>query len=391
MRKFLLSLVLVFVGAALAQTANAPKLTTKEPSFTGFTGSFLKFGNVSGNNRPFTMLVEYKPWFFEIGGIASAGHNTEDLDFLLENIVVVLAYYDAQGKAPDGTVYQAGFFDFMVYLDDEPIKISNLKIALKGKAESGSATLNQAKTWNFEQGKVFKMPKYSNDIMKAQASALDKIDIVREEEAAKKRVADSIATEKKRVADSIAIEKKRVADSIATEKKRVADSIALEKKRAANSIAREKKWVTDSTAREKKRVTDSTAREKKRVTDSTAREKKRVADSTAREKKRVADSTDREKKWVADSTVREKKRVADSTAREKKRVADSIDTEKKRVADSIAIEKKRVADSIAIGKKRAADSIAVLEKKRAADSIAEAEKLRKSSRKKAVSKRRATE
>ncbi len=60
----------------------APKLTDKEPLFIGFTGSFMKFGKVSGESRPFTMTVEYSPWFFTIKGNANAGHNTVDLDIL---------------------------------------------------------------------------------------------------------------------------------------------------------------------------------------------------------------------------------------------------------------------------------------------------------------------
>jgi len=224
MKKILL-LFLVFVGAAIAQTGSEPVLTTKEPSFMGFTGSFMRFGSTfksaSGNNRSFTMPVEYRPWFFELSGVAYADRHTEDLD-ILDNITVVVAYYDAQGKAIDGVAYQAGLFDFMVYLDDEPIKVTNMKITLKGRAAPGAATLEQAKTWNFEPGKVFKNPKYSNDIMKAQARAVDKTDVAKEEAAAKKEQ----AKEKKRIEDSIAKEKKRIADSIVKEKKRVEDSIA---------------------------------------------------------------------------------------------------------------------------------------------------------------------
>jgi len=388
MKKFLLPLVLVFACVAFAQTA--PKLSTKEPSFIGFTGTFMKFGKTTGGTRPFTMTLDYKPWFFELSGVANAGHNAEELDYLAENITIVLAYYDTKGKAQDGTPYQAGLFDFMMYLDDDPIKVTNMKITLKGKAEGGSSTLNQAKTWNFEQGKVFSTSKYSSAITKAQASALDKVDIEKEAEAERKRIADSIAIEKKRIADSIAAEKKRVADSIATEKKRIADSIALEKRRAAVLLGREKKWTADSLAREKKRVTDSTAMEKKRIADSTAREKKRITDSTAMEKKRIADISAMEKKWIADSTAKEKKRAADSVALRKQWAADSAAAKKQWVADSIASRKKWVADSIAIAKKRVADSIEVAERRRAAEELAEAEKAKKSQgRKKAVSRRKA--
>ena len=233
--------------------AVAPKLTSKEPSFAGFTGSFVKFGDMSGENRPFTMSIEYKPWFFEVKGLANAGHNTEDLDVILEDIIMVLAYYDAEGKAADGTSYKAGLFDFMMYLDDAPIKVSNLSISLIGKAASGSAVLAQAKTWNFEPGKVFKTSKYSNDVIKAQAGAMDKADIAKEEAAVKKRAADSVAAEKKRVTDSIAKVEKRKKDSIAAEKKRVTDSIAKIEKRKKDSIAKEKEQARKKAAAARKK------------------------------------------------------------------------------------------------------------------------------------------
>jgi hypothetical protein len=245
MKKFLLFLTLVFAFASTAEAQKnvAPKLDSKEPSFAGFTGSFVKFGAVSGGNRSFTLNVEYKPWFFEISGAANAGINTEDLDILLEDIVAVVAYYDAKGKAED-TDYQAGIFDAMLYLEDNPINVSNLKITLKGKAASGASVLNQAQKWNFEKGEVFKNQKYSNAVFRAQAATLDKSDIEREQKAEKKRVADSIAREEKKVADSIAKIEKRKRDSIAAEKKRVSDSIAevkaLEEK-ARRKAAAEKK------------------------------------------------------------------------------------------------------------------------------------------------------
>jgi hypothetical protein len=235
MKRLLLFLLMAFVFASTAEAqankkkaaaapakatkpaslAVAPKLSTKEPAFAGFTGSFMQFGNVSGNNRPFTMAVEYKQWIFEVKGTANAGHNTPDLDALLEDIVAVVAYYDAVGKAADGTDYQAGLFDLMIYLEDSPIKVSDLNFTLKGKAAQGSSIITQAKKWNFEPGQVFKTQKYSSAIFKAQAATLDKSDIEREEKAEKKRVADSIAKVEKMKRDSIAKVEKMKRDSIA--------------------------------------------------------------------------------------------------------------------------------------------------------------------------------
>ncbi len=269
MKRFLLLLSLVLISANLAfgqaakkksapapkaakktvvekpaakATGTAPKLETKDPSFIGFTGSFVSFGKISGDNRSFTMKVEYKPWFFEVSGVANAGYNTPDLG---EDVIVVLAYYNAPGQAADGANYQAGFFDLMMYLDDEPIKISNLNFTLTSKATAGSAVLVQAKTWNFEQGKVFKMQKYNTAIIKAQAAALDKSDIAKEEAAAKKRVTDSIAKEEKRVSDSIARVEKKRKDSIAAHKKYVKDSIEAEKaeQNRKKAAAKKKKRV----------------------------------------------------------------------------------------------------------------------------------------------------
>jgi hypothetical protein len=246
MRKFLLflSLVFVFANTVEAQKNVAPTLGSKEPAFAGFTGSFVKFGAVSGGSRHFTVSVEYKSWLFEASGMANAGINTLDLDVLLEDIVAVIAYYDAKGKAEDGSEYQAGFFDLMLFLEDNPITISNLKFSLTGKAAPGTPTLNQAQTWNFEKGQVFKNQKYSNAVFRAQAATLDKADIEREQKAEKKRVADSIAREEKKVADSIAKVEKRKRDSIAAEKKRISDSVAEAKaleEKARRKAAAEKK------------------------------------------------------------------------------------------------------------------------------------------------------
>ncbi|MDR1829441.1 MAG: hypothetical protein LBQ76_01580 [Candidatus Fibromonas sp.] len=321
MKRFLLLLSLAFISVNLAfgQTAKkkppvapapkaankavvvqgtAPKLETKDPSFTGFTGSFVSFGNISGEDRSFTMKVEYKPWFFEASGTANAKYNTPDLG---EDVIVVIAYYNALGKTADSTSYQAGLFDLMMYLDDEPVKISNLNFTMTAKAAAGSAVLAQAKTWNFEQGKVFKMPKYDAPIIKAQAAALDKSDIAREEAAAKKREADSIAKEKKRVSDSIAKVEKMKKDSIAKEKKRVSDSIAKVEKMKQDSIAKVEKARKDSIAAYKKYVKDSVEK---------AEQDKKKAAAAAKKKKKVVEEDEEEDEPPKKKTSSKKKKKA---------------------------------------------------------------------------------
>jgi len=274
MRNFLLILSLAFmlVGNVDAQTKKttpakatqakpAPKpeaqpvvISTKEPAFAGFTGGFIKFGSMSGNGRQFTMSVEYKPWFFEVSGTANAGHNTADLEILLEDIVAVVAYYDAKGKAADGTDYQAAIFDLMIYFEDAPIAVSNLKFTLIGKAAQSSAVIAQARTWNFEQGQVFKSQKYSKTILRSQAAALDKSDIERELQAEKKRQADSIARVEKRKRDSIAAAQKRVKDSIEEYKAEEArKKAAARKKRVVEEYDEEDDYEPPPRKKTKKR------------------------------------------------------------------------------------------------------------------------------------------
>ncbi|GHV12340.1 hypothetical protein AGMMS49938_04690 [Fibrobacterales bacterium] len=295
-----------------------PVLSKKEPKFAGFTGSFVKFGKAAGNSRPFSISVEYKPWFFEISGSANADHNTADLDILLDDIVGVLAYYDAPGKAPDGSTYQAGLFDFMLYLDDSPIKVSNLNFKLLSKAVAGNAVLRQAENWNFAPGAVFKQKKYDDPIFEAQADPLDKATLAKAEQAEKKRIADSIATEKKRVQDSIARVEKRRKDSIAAERRRVEDSIAefealKEQARKKAAAAKKKRPVVEE-------YDDEDEDEEEYVP---VKKKKPAAKPAATKKKKrvVVEEYDDEDEEEYVPPVKKKKPVA-APAKKKKRVVD---------------------------------------------------------------------
>ncbi len=346
MKKFLLLLFLVFISANFAfgqaakkktapapkaatkeqpkPTGTVPKLEAKEPSFIGFTGSFVNFGKITGNNRDFSMKVEYRPWFFEVSGKANASHNTPDLG---EDVIVVIAYYPAPGKTADGVNYQAGLFDLMIYLDDEPIKISDLNFTMIGKATEGSTVLEQAKTWNFQPGRVFKTSKYEAPIIKAQAAAFDKADIAREEAVARKREADSIAKEKKRVADSIAKEEKRVADSIAKEKKRVADSIAKEKKRVADSIEKVEKRKKDSIAARKKFVRDSIeeVEQAKREAEQARKEAEMAKKKEAERARKEAEMAKKKEAEQARKEAEMAKKKEAAAAKKKKKVVEEDD------------------------------------------------------------------
>jgi hypothetical protein len=158
----------------------APKLSSKEPKFQGFTNGFLQFGEMEGNRRSFSMELKASPWFLRVSGTVGAGVNTEDLDIMNnDEVVAVLAYYDAPGKTAGGVDYQAAPFDFMIYMDIDnqfqPTVITNLKFSLEGEAAGKTAekVLKQAQTWNLASGKVWLASAYKDAVFGAQADPLD--------------------------------------------------------------------------------------------------------------------------------------------------------------------------------------------------------------------------
>jgi len=285
--------------AFAASKSEAPSLWSNEPKFQGFTGSFIKYGKMSAGSREFTIRVEHSPWFFEYSGKVNAAHNTADLDIYSDEVVAVVAYYDAAGKTSEGQAYQAGMFDVMLFLEDEQTRISEAKVKLIGPAgqeSAGSDILAKAKTHTaLTDGAVFKDAKFEKQITQAQADALDKSAIIAAQKVEQKRIADSVATERKRVADSVATEKKRVADSIATEQKRVEK---LEKARK-----KELKRQADSVATyqaEQQRIADEAAAPKKK------KKKKAVVEESSDEEAVVADE---EEAPVVKKKKKKKKKV----------------------------------------------------------------------------------
>jgi hypothetical protein len=242
-------------ASAANYQSEAPALTDNAVQFKAFSGSFIKYGNMSAGSRPFTLKIEYSPWFFEYTGKVNAAHNTADLDIYENEVVAVVAYHDAPGKTAEGIAYQAGLFDVMIYLEDEPTRISETSVKLVGVAAQENAAapvLAQAKTFaGLVPGQVFSDPANEKALTAAQADALDKSAMQAAQKAEQKRKADSLTAEKLRVADSIKAEKLRIADSVKAEKLRVADSVKAEKLRVADSVKaykREQKRLDDDAA-----------------------------------------------------------------------------------------------------------------------------------------------
>jgi hypothetical protein len=215
-----------------------PKLTSKIPKFQGFDGSFITFGSVEGKSRGFSMRIEFAPWFFEVEGSVDAGVNTEDLDILGEDLLAVLAYYDATGTTKAKDTYQSAPFDFMLYVNMdnnlEPTVIKNLNINLVGDPAALPAAvkvLKQAKTWSLAPGKAFTLPSSSDAVFEAQADPLYKSDLQVLAEQAQK-VKDSIAAAEKRTQDSIAAYEQFKADSIKEAKAQAKKAKAAKSKKS---------------------------------------------------------------------------------------------------------------------------------------------------------------
>lgn len=122
--KKIISLLCVLALACFAQ---------KSMEFQAFSGEFLKVGDEKGGYHPFSMPVKGEGWAFKADGEvqAPAGDPYVLLDGVLDGLVyVIVAYVPAVAAGTDAKDYQVGMVDLMVYLDDEPVKVRNVKFTL---------------------------------------------------------------------------------------------------------------------------------------------------------------------------------------------------------------------------------------------------------------------
>jgi hypothetical protein len=203
--------LLCFLFAALALQAQAqskptvlkakqgdPVLETKAPSYQGFESGFVTFAEMEGTSFPFSLVVEASPWFFEVKGKVESGINRVDLPSLGDDLVGVLAYYDAEGITKNRVLYQSAPYDFQFYVRKnqkfEPAVIQDLEIRLLGEPAMlpiADKVLRDAQNWSLARGKAFTMTVYANELYKAQTSPLYKENL------------DELALEQKRKVESL--------------------------------------------------------------------------------------------------------------------------------------------------------------------------------------------
>ena len=171
MKKILALLVLALVMAGYAQEGNI------KPKFQAFSGALLKLKEADKGFHKFSLKVDVAPWAFQaIGEVRVPNGDTEALrEALFEgDLYAVLAYIDYPVEVK-GEEYQVGLFDIMLFFDDEPTTVRNVKFKLLPPADDDWAKsgLQDAQSSGSLLGKIWN-GKYEREITKASADPMDK-------------------------------------------------------------------------------------------------------------------------------------------------------------------------------------------------------------------------
>ncbi len=171
MKKLLAFLILIFAVVSSAQNL--------KPEFQAFSGALLKLTpKVTKGFHKFQLTVDVAPWAFQATGEVMAPGG--DADVLITalfdgELYAVLAYVPSNASGSDGKEYQVGFFDMMLYYEEEPTRIRNLKFKLLPPANDDWAKgiLKDALESGSLLGNVWG-GKYEKAITRASADPLDK-------------------------------------------------------------------------------------------------------------------------------------------------------------------------------------------------------------------------
>lgn len=238
MKKIVLLLVLAIAMAGFAQEGNL------KPKFQAFSGALLKLKDGDKGFLKFSLKVDVAPWAFHaIGEVRAPNGDTDILrEALFEGeVYAVLAYIDNSPVDVNGEEYQVGLFDMMLYYDDEPTVIRNLKFKLLPPADDdwSKGILNDALSSGSLLGQIWK-GKYDREITKASADPMDK------------KKLNALKNKKKRSSDD---EETNVADKKKKRMKNMAeeDSAPKKKKKKKSYESEDECDSPDLSPKEKKR------------------------------------------------------------------------------------------------------------------------------------------
>ena len=172
MKKILALLVLAFAVVGYAQQGNI------KPKFQAFSGALLKLKDAEKGFQKFSLKVDVAPWSFQaIGEVRVPNGDSEALrEALFEgDLYAVLAYIDNSPVEVNGEEYQVGLFDVMIYFDDEPTTVRNVKFKLLPPVDDdwSKSGLQDAQSSASLLGKIWD-GKYEREITKASADPMDK-------------------------------------------------------------------------------------------------------------------------------------------------------------------------------------------------------------------------
>jgi len=197
MKKLIVLLCLVFVAVCSAQTL--------EPEFQAFSGALLKLKKADKGYHKFRLTVDVAPWAFQADGEVQAPGGDGDalITGLFDgDVYAMLAYVPSTAVGSDNKEYQVGFFDMMLYFEDEPTRIRNLRFKLLPPAndEWAMGILKDALESGSLLGNVWG-GKYDKAITRASADPLDKAKLRAMQKKAEKKPEEeaTITTRKRRV------------------------------------------------------------------------------------------------------------------------------------------------------------------------------------------------
>ena len=238
MKKILALLVLAFAVVGYAQQGNI------KPKFQAFSGALLKLKDAEKGFQKFSLKVDVAPWSFQaIGEVRVPNGDSEALrEALFEgDLYAVLAYIDNSPVEVNGDVYQVGLFDVMIYFDDEPTTVRNVKFKLLPPVDDdwSKSGLQDAQSSASLLGKIWD-GKYEREITKASADPMDKGKL----KAIKRKKQEAVEAETMSVSDK---KKKRMKD--------MAEDDQPKKKKKKKKASRDEDECDDPgmTPREKKR------------------------------------------------------------------------------------------------------------------------------------------
>ena len=167
-------LCILFMAVAVLSFAQG----NTKPEFQAFASSLLKLKPAEGGWQKFSLKVEIAPWAFQaIGEVHIVAGDAELLNSALYDgtLYSVVAYIPAPAAGTDGKEYQVGVFDMMLFLEDEPTQVRNVKFRLLPPAndEWAMGIFKDAIASGTALGSVWGGA-YEDEIIKASAVPLDK-------------------------------------------------------------------------------------------------------------------------------------------------------------------------------------------------------------------------